>query len=121
MRFLVATITLITLTQPALALTNGRLFEQCKPYANNGFSFEGFNQNQITNALACSWFHSGVLHHAQLVCSLSISVEDKQNFGTSIKDPKVAIQKFINWAEANPKWWGEPPAPIFWLQDTCKE
>ena len=121
MRLLLTTIILTMLAQPALALTNLQLFEYCKPYANNGYSIDGLYNDQIHKSTAFTLFQSGALHHAHWVCKFASNKADKEMFGSSIMKPKISIQKFLNWAEENTEWWGEPVAPVVWLQNTCKD
>ena len=47
MRLILTAIILTMLAQPAWAKTSGQLFEDCKPWANNGFSFDGLTETQF--------------------------------------------------------------------------
>ena len=109
------------LAQPVWAISNGEIFQQCKPFASNGYTIEGMTSNQRMTSLACNSFFSGIIHHAQMICISSPDEKHRSAFGTSITSPKVLIQKFLNWAEANPQDWDTNVVPSYWLMNTCQK
>ena len=118
MRFLLTTIILTMLPQPAWAVTTGQLFENCKTWANNGYLVDGLSEAQELGALACLSFQSGIIHLGSVACRDG-DQPIRLIFGTSIKDPKVMTQKFLNWAEKNPEQWGYTADPRGWIIGTC--
>ena len=121
MRLILTTILLTVLVQPVYAKTNLELYKECKPFANNGFSFAGLSETQQFGAIACSAFQAGVIHLAQFVCHAATNPVDRQLFGTSITSTQVLTQRFINWAEANPDKWEYTADPSWWIVKTCEE
>jgi hypothetical protein len=120
MRLILTAIILTMLAQPAWAKTSGQLFEDCKPWANNGFSFDGLTETQQLRAVACNSFQSGVIHLGFFACRDGDSAT-RLIFGNSIIKPSVMTQRFLNWAEANPELWEFTADPKNWIMGTCKE
>ena len=120
-RLILTTIILTMLAQPVLAVDTGALLKQCKPFANNGYSFDGLSETQLSKATICKAFISGILHHAFAVCQSSTHESSRVIFGTSIRNTDVAIQMFLNWAEDNPNKWDRIVIPPFWLMETCEK
>ena len=120
MRLILTTIILTMLAQPVWAKTTGQLFEDCKPWANNGYLLEGLSEAQQLRALACHSFQSGIIHLGLVACRDGDHAI-RLIFGTSIIEPKVMTQKFLNWAEAYPDKWEYTADPRNWIMGTCQD
>ena len=107
------------LTQPVWAVTTGQLFEDCKPWANNGFSLDGLTNAQRQRAVACFMFQSGVIHIGITECR-DDELSTQAFYDTSIYKPTAMTQKFLNWAETNPDKWEDVANPSYWIMGTCK-
>ena len=120
MRTFIYAILLTLLAQPVWALSNIELYDYCKPLVDNNYAVTGLETAQKHRAFTCVGFHSGLIHHANLMCEFGEDYNVRPAFGTSIKDTNISIQRFLNWIEANVEYWHHEVRP-FWLMGTCEE
>ena len=112
------TITLFSFN--ANAVTIEQKYIHCKPYQNNGFSFENLSQSQINNTLQCLSYLAGIRDRGHANCLVMKTVNKKNilkktrlktlSFLTANADVNIdtLVTSFINYAENTTESWKEP-------------
>ena len=117
MKKLLLTLTFVLFSFGANSITIEQLYKNCKPYQNNGFSFENLSQSQASKAVSCFSYLGGMRDRGVANCVILKEV-DKKNYIEKIRikplsslianadvNSNALITSFINFAENNTEKW----------------
>jgi len=122
MKLLTTTLTIILFSFGANALTVERLYKNCKPYQNNGLSFDGLNTKQKTGALLCATYIRAMIDMGGQNCvflneiykdtSDKIAIQVLSSFHANNKKAPLdaVITSFVIFAENNTSNWKYSPS-----------
>jgi len=122
MKSLITTLTMIFISFGANAFTVENLYQNCKPYQNNGFEFDNLSNDQSNKALICIGYIRGVIDMGHKNCqylreSYNIKSIDIMAFNSLSQftanglNPSIngTIASFNNFAENNVDKWKYRP------------
>ena len=122
MKLLITTLTMIFISFGAHAFNVETLYKYCKPYQNNGFSWDNLSKSKIQDGIICISYFRGLGEAGYGTCDYFRRVYDRglidikafktlssltanEKFGSVTQ----IITSFINFAENNPQHWKYSP------------
>ena len=117
MKLRITTLTMIVISLGANSYTIEKLYENCKPFQNNGFSFEDLSPTKTLNATACFSYLSGLRDRGIENCKVMDEFGKRGFFdkrklevlstftANKMVDVKQIIASFTNYAENNTENW----------------
>ena len=118
MKLLITTLTMIFISFGANAVEIGKMYNNCKPFQNNGFSMNGLAEEQLITATVCGGYFRGMIdlgvkncvflrifHKYKMVDDDEFKSFSKVLANTMNPNLRAVIAGFINYAENNSEKW----------------